>query len=190
MRLHLEREQILVFKFTIDFAMRLSLLITRGYRRSWHLEIFFPVSSVLCRPEQVCWHVGPGMLFEMATDSWLPGRGTNYLLCIVKWLPTGLCWWSVYLEMFFPCGCLQILAVIGMQVASVMKCITVPKIWKHHMEKDLRWKKKNNSVTSLYSAVFCIWTHWKGNKIFYWSFILIYIYSYSYYIELNSFLSL
>lgn len=122
MRLHLEREQIL-FKFPIDFAMR--LLITHGCRRSWHLEIVFlffpPVSSAFYRPEQLCWHVGPGMLFEMATDSWLPGRDTNYLLCIVKWLPTGLCWWSVYLEMFFPCGCLQILAVIGMRVASDIK---------------------------------------------------------------------
>lgn len=96
------------------------------------------LSSVLCRPEQLCWHVGPGMLFEMATDSWLPGRGTNYLLCIVKWLPTGLCWWSVYLEMFFPCGCLQILAVIGMQVASDIKVRngTNLKTWYAN------WKKK------------------------------------------------
>lgn len=89
----------------------------------WRFFFFFfpPVSSAFYRPEQLCWHVGPGMLFEMATDSWLPGRDTNYLLCIVKWLPTGLCWWSVYLEMFFPCGCLQILAVIGMRVASDIK---------------------------------------------------------------------
>lgn len=137
MRLLLERKQILLFKFPIDFAMRPSLLITHGCRRSWHLKIFvFRVSSALCRPEQLCWHVGPGMLFEMATNSWLTGRGTNYLLCIAKWLPTGLCWWSVYLDVFFPCGRLQIFAVIGMRVASDIKvCIVVLQIGKDGMKK-------------------------------------------------------
>lgn len=142
MRLRLEREQILLVKFPIDFAMRLSLLITHECKRSWHFEIFFflllppPVSSVLCRPEQLCWHVGPGMLFEMATDSWLTGRGTNYLLCIAKWLPTGLCWWSVYLDVFFPCGCLQILAVIEMRVACDINVrVMVLQIGKDDIKK-------------------------------------------------------
>lgn len=104
----------------------------------WRFFSFFsPVSSTFCRPEQLCWHVGPGMLFEMATDSWLPGRDTNYLLCIVKWLPTGLCWWSVYLEMFFPCGCLQILAVIGMRVASDIK------VHKNMKTRHWNWFKVN-----------------------------------------------
>lgn len=144
MRLRLEREQILLFKFPIDFAMKLSLLITHGCRRSWHLEIFFPcVSSVLCRPEQLCWHVGPGMLFEMATVSWLTGRGTNYLLCIAKWLPTGLCWRSVYLDVFFPCGRLQIFTVIGIRVASDKKvCIVVQQIGKDDMKKGTTWKNQ------------------------------------------------
>lgn len=146
MRLHLERDQILLFKFPFDFAIWdcHCLLYTDAEGADIWRFFFSPISSVLCRPEQLCWHVGPGMLFEMATDSWLPGRGTNYLLCIVKWLPTGLCWWSVYLEMFFPCGCLQILAVIGMQVASDIKVrngTTNLKTWYANWFKVKKKKK-------------------------------------------------
>lgn len=106
------------------------------------MKIFSPrVSSALCRPEQFCWHVGPGMLFEMATDYWLTRRGTNYLLCIAKWLAIGLCCWSVYLDVFFTCGRLQIFAVIGMRVASDEKvCVVIIQIGKYGMERYDRKK--------------------------------------------------